>query len=111
LISVLPHSSGFLLDRFVRALQSSIDSTVMTTPLPKYGIYEFATGEQQETEQQQDEPPDGGTLPVTHLPMRFGLGGIHRVDRFTPGRIKWTIFAVRASEAVAASERRQTQQQ
>jgi hypothetical protein len=43
--------------------------------------------------------------------MRFGLGGIHRVDRFAPGRIKWTIFAARDSEAVAASERRQTQQQ
>ena len=75
----------------------------MTAPLPKYGIYEFATGEQQETEQQKDEPPDGGTLPVIRLPMRLGFGSVHGVDRFTLSRIKWTIFAVRASEAVAAS--------
>jgi hypothetical protein len=108
LISALPHSSGFLPDRFVRAFQSSIDSTVMTAPLPKHGIYEFATGEQQETGQQQDEPSHGGVLPVTRLPMRFGLGGMHSADRFQPVRIgnAGTMF-----DAMAASERRQTQQQ
>ena len=83
----------------------------MTAQLPEYGIYEFATAEQQETEQQQDEPSHGGTLPVIRFPMCLGFGSVHRVDRFTLSRIKHTIFAVRASEAAAASERRKAQQQ
>jgi hypothetical protein len=75
----------------------------MTAPLAKYGIYEFAIGERQESEQQQDEPSHGAILPVIRLPMRLGFGSVHGVNRFTLSRIKWTILATRASEAVAAA--------